>query len=53
MLRYFMSKIEFASKGMFGSSQITGYPRVRDGGNKEILHIYYFRIRFRLGNYIR
>lgn len=38
----FMSKVEFTSKGMLGSSQIAGYPRGRGRGNKEILHIYYF-----------
>lgn len=30
-----MGKIEFASRVMFGSSQITGYPRLRSRGNKE------------------
>lgn len=37
-----MSKVEFTSKGMLGSSQIAGYPRFRGRANKEMLHIYYF-----------
>lgn len=45
-----MGTVEFASKRMFGSSQIT--PRGRGRDNKEIPHMYYFRISFHLGNNI-
>lgn len=45
-----MGNVEFTSKRMFGSSQIT--PRGRGRDNKEIPHMYYFRISFRLGNNI-
>lgn len=38
-----MSKIEFTSKGMLGSSQITGYPRDK-GRERNCTHLLFLQL---------
>lgn len=48
-----MSKVEFTSKGMLGSSQIAGYPRLGIGLIKKCYTSIIFTIACHLGSDIR